>query len=78
MAFAIGRAVGPAVVRNRVRRRLRMLLSSASLPPGWYLIGGTPRLGEHAFDALASDLALITSRIDATAARPCATGGSSG
>jgi ribonuclease P protein component len=42
VAYAIGRAVGPAVVRNRVRRRLRALVAQEArrgLPPGWYLFG---------------------------------------
>lgn len=39
MAFAIGRAYGPAVARNRARRQLRALLAGNPPPPGWYLIG---------------------------------------
>lgn len=39
VAFAIGRDVGSAVVRNRIRRRLRELLRQVNLPTGWYLIG---------------------------------------
>ena len=46
VAFAFGRAFGPAVVRNRVRRQLRVMLRSAAssgqLPPGDYLFGGQP------------------------------------
>ena len=42
-AFAISRAFGPAVARNRFRRRLRALLrtrqASKPLPPGLLLIG---------------------------------------
>jgi ribonuclease P protein component len=40
VAFAIGRRAGSAVVRNRLRRRLRTLVREASprLPPGAYLI----------------------------------------
>lgn len=42
MAFAIGRKVGPAVVRNRVRRRLRALLAerrrTGHLAGGAYLV----------------------------------------
>ncbi|HWS46744.1 MAG TPA: ribonuclease P protein component, partial [Acidimicrobiia bacterium] len=36
VAFAVGRAVGPAVTRNRVRRRLRAIVrdASAQLEPG--------------------------------------------
>lgn len=43
VAFAIGRAQGPAVVRNRLRRRLRPILSALStahsLPNGHLLVG---------------------------------------
>jgi ribonuclease P protein component len=43
VAFAIGKATGGAVVRNRVRRRLRAALqelaASGALPPGTYLWG---------------------------------------
>lgn len=47
VAFSVGRAVGPAVVRNRVRRRLRAITrelatSPGGLPPGSYLIGVRP------------------------------------
>lgn len=40
VAFAIGRRVGTAVVRNRIRRRVRAALWSIAdeLPPGWYLV----------------------------------------
>jgi ribonuclease P protein component len=39
VAFAIGRKVGGAVVRNRLRRRLRAILRSLDLAPGAYLVG---------------------------------------
>ena len=46
VAFAVGRSVGGAVVRNRVRRQLRHALADEArgdrLPAGWYLIGATP------------------------------------
>ena len=44
MAFTIGRKVGTAVVRNRLRRRLRMLMRNAAsqLQPGAYLVGVAP------------------------------------
>lgn len=44
-AFMIGKATGGAVVRNRVRRRLRaalrQLLTEGRLPAGSYLLGAT-------------------------------------
>lgn len=46
VAYALGRGVGGAVVRNRVRRQLRHALAAeargAGLPSGWYLIGASP------------------------------------
>jgi ribonuclease P protein component len=46
VAYALGRAVGSAVVRNRVRRRLRAIVrdldAAGTLAPGLYLIGATP------------------------------------
>ena len=43
VAYAIGKAVGGAVVRNRLRRRLRALVAEAErtgdLAPGHYLVG---------------------------------------
>ena len=46
VAFAIGRRVGPAVVRNRLRRRLgdelAALARTGHLSPGAYLVGVGP------------------------------------
>jgi ribonuclease P protein component len=58
VAFAIGRSVGSAVARNRIRRRLRELVRAASIadPPrlarGQLLIGAKPGAGERSFDEL--------------------------
>ena len=43
VAYAFGRHLGGAVVRNRLRRRLRELLRARAdrLTPGCYLIGAT-------------------------------------
>ncbi|MEW6153604.1 MAG: ribonuclease P protein component [Actinomycetota bacterium] len=44
VAYAVGRQVGGAVVRNRLRRRLREIIrqASADLSPGDYLVGAGP------------------------------------
>jgi ribonuclease P protein component len=42
VAFAVGRQVGTAVVRNRVRRRLRAAARDLDLQPGAYLVGAGP------------------------------------
>ena len=66
-AFAIGRAVGPAVVRNRLRRRLRALLAArqqtAPLPPGLLLIGARRTAVELTFDQLNTELELLLDRL---------------
>lgn len=40
VAYALGRAVGTAVVRNRIRRRLRVIVAARQdvLAPGAYLL----------------------------------------
>jgi len=67
VAFAVGRAHGPAVVRNRVRRRLRAMLQVASnegrLPPGEYLIGLRSGGAAQSFAALQTDLDQLLHRI---------------
>jgi ribonuclease P protein component len=56
VAFSIGRPVGNAVVRNRVRRRLREILrsvdASAPLPTGRYLILVSPGAASSTFEEL--------------------------
>lgn len=44
VAYAVGRTVGPAVVRNRARRRLRAVVAglAAELDPGAYLVAAGP------------------------------------
>ena len=54
VAYTIGRRVGSAVVRNRVRRRLRMLIREAApmLRPGAYLIGAGPAAALLSYEEL--------------------------
>jgi ribonuclease P protein component len=62
VAYAVGRAIGPAVVRNRLRRQLRAVLMTTTLPPGWYLIGAQPIAAQRSQSELAFDLdKLVTS-----------------
>jgi ribonuclease P protein component len=60
LAFAIGRPVGPAVVRNRLRRQLRARARDLDLAHGAYLVHLSPAaaglpgaaLGTHLEEAL--------------------------
>jgi len=54
VAFAVGRKVGGAVVRNRLRRRLRAILAelATSLRPGAYLISAAPAAADMTFGEL--------------------------
>ena len=64
VAFALGRALGPAVTRNLIRRRLRALLNeAASLPSGTYLVGAQPAAATRSFADLKTDLTTLISRI---------------
>ena len=60
MAYAVGRQVGPAVVRNRVRRRLRAaaaeLAATGALRPGSYLVVASPAAAGAPFSVLRSGL----------------------
>jgi ribonuclease P protein component len=65
--FVVPKTVGKAVVRNKVRRRLRHLLREhlATLPPGaTVVVRALPGAAERAFPELAADLdaALVATR----------------
>ena len=59
IAFAIGRHSGGAVVRNRIRRRLRAAVAAlgAELPPGAYLLRAGTEAATLPFTELQSCLA---------------------
>jgi ribonuclease P protein component len=63
VAFAISRAVGSSVVRNRLRRRLRVLLTEAELPSGSFLVGVRPAGAARSFPELSSDVDALVSQI---------------
>lgn len=61
VAYAIGRPVGTAVVRNRLRRRLRAAVreldaSAGGLPAGAYLVRPRPDAAPRPYDELRTDL----------------------
>ena len=61
VAYAIGRPVGGAVVRNRLRRRLRAVVSelakAGQLPSGAWLIGAGPPAVEMTYEHLKASVA---------------------
>jgi ribonuclease P protein component len=65
VAFAIGRPVGAAVVRNRLRRRLRMIVRQHPLEPGWWLIGARPPAVELTFARLEDTMCELAERVAA-------------
>lgn len=56
VAYAVSRKVGSAVVRNRIRRRLRAVISDlgAELRPGTYLIGARREVASVPYERLRS------------------------
>jgi ribonuclease P protein component len=70
VAFAIGRPVGTAVVRNRVRRRLRAAIAELEPRPGLYLVGVTPQGASASYATLRSDLRDALVDVDALEAAP--------
>jgi ribonuclease P protein component len=58
VAFSIGRQVGPAVVRNKLRRRIRSVLRETRPPlaPGAYLVSARPEAAQLSFDELRAAL----------------------
>ncbi len=69
MAFAVGRAVGPAVQRNRLRRRLRAILAeldrAEAVPPVIMLLGATPASSKLTFVQLRQELEQLLAKIPA-------------
>ena len=63
VAFALGRALGPAVARNRLRRRLRALLGAMTIPGGLYLVGAQPAAVQRTASELAFDLQRLVASV---------------
>lgn len=65
VGYAIGRSFGGAVARNRIRRRLRVLLAGHAdrLQPGLYLVGAQPSLDGSSAQALATSVDDLVTQI---------------
>ncbi len=63
VAFAISRAVGNAVTRNRLRRRLRAIVADLDLPSGVYLIGCRPAASELTFEQMVGTLERLPGKV---------------
>ncbi len=66
VAFAVGRRVGPAVQRNRLRRRLRAIWRELEAPSGDYLIVAAPGAVSMDFNALRCVLEGALRRLEAS------------
>ena len=62
LAFAVGKAVGPAVVRNRLRRRLRAAAAELAPRPGTYLVAAG---ADRSYQELRADLAAALGAVGA-------------
>lgn len=75
LAFAIGRRVGHAVERNRLRRRLRAIFADLArqdpgpLQPGAYLVGCQPGADGLTFEELREHVSRALTRINRVVAR---------
>ena len=71
VAYAVGRPVGGAVVRNRLRRRLRGIVAelAESLRPGAWMIGAGPGAVDMNYEDLKASVAEALSAIPNEPAR---------
>ena len=69
VGYALGRHVGSAVARNRLRRQLRELVKSheSRLSPGYYVISAGPKAAGQSSSALAGSLAQLMQKCSAGA-----------
>ena len=64
VAYALGRPIGSAVSRNRLRRRLREIVATneSSMEPGWYLFGADAPALTLTFAQLSTDVPALAGR----------------
>lgn len=65
VAFAVGRTVGTAVVRNRLRRQLRAALRELAPAPGLYLVSVQPNAVQQSYSDLCAELARALTEVGA-------------
>ena len=65
VAFSVSKAVGPAVVRNRTRRRLRAAAAELAPSPGTYLLAVDPAGAGRSYGELRADLATALAAVGA-------------
>jgi ribonuclease P protein component len=65
VAYSVGKRVGPAVVRNRVKRRLRAIVADLAPGPGAYLVSVRPEAAVRSYDELSVDVHGAFARLDA-------------
>lgn len=64
VGYALGRHVGSAVRRNRLRRQLREIVNTRSdaLRPGWYVMGASPKATHLGFRELSQEMDTLIAR----------------
>ena len=68
VAYAVSRAVGGAVDRNRLRRRLRAIVHDAELVPGTYLVAVAPAAAMASFHRWIRERRSVGRRVRTTGA----------
>jgi ribonuclease P protein component len=71
VGYGVGRRVGSAVTRNRLKRRLRAIVAERDrrrpLSPGAYLVSAQPAAADLSFAELATHVEDGLERLEATA-----------